>query len=148
MHSNQVRKCNGISYYPSIHQKGRDFEHSQQQQSNTIPYLMNKRYTNLVPNIFHFKHSRKAPLHNTSILSKYKFDYDTMLAATNSNTNLEYGSEFRPASELEVLLSIHPLWSRTKQILTKGVNVSLTPMETHQIQADTAAGTKRGNHKG
>ena len=71
-----------------------------------------------------------------------------MFPATHPNTNLEYGSEFRPTSDLEPLLSSHPLWERTKDILDNGVNVALTQIDDDKEIEDIVAGVKRGNHKG
>ena len=71
-----------------------------------------------------------------------------MFPATHPNTNLQYGSEFRPTKDLEPLLHCHPLWTRTKNILDNGVDVAMTPLDGETEKADTVAGVKRGNHKG
>ena len=95
-----------------------------------------------------FNHLATAAEHNTTILSQYNFDLDKMFAATTINTSMQYGSEFRPTSDLEPLLSNHPLWQKTKQILEQGVTVPLTPISATDEAADNAAGLARGNHKG
>ena len=61
---------------------------------------------------------------------------------------MEYGFEFRPASELQPILQHHELWDRTKSLLEKGSHIPLKPSEPTKDKADVKLGLERGNHKG
>ena len=70
------------------------------------------------------------------------------LNATTTNTQLEYGSEFKPSPNLEPILKNQPLWKRTKEILNNGCNVRLYSQDKTIGKEDLQLGHKGGNHKG
>ena len=68
--------------------------------------------------------------------------------ALTPGTQLEYGAEFRPTSELEPILKHHSLWDRTKTILQQGSTIPLQPSDPAVDKLDVQLGLQRGNHKG
>ena len=79
-----------------------------------IHLLSSKTYPKFQDRPFIFTLSKDAAEHNSKIIAKYDHDMETGLNATTTNTQLEYGSEFRPPSDLEPILTNYPLWSKTK----------------------------------
>ena len=66
---------------------------------------------------FNFNLNEKYAEHNWIILSKFKIVGETI--EHEGNSPLQYGSEFRPADQLEPLFKFHPLWNRMKEILKR-----------------------------
>eukprot|EP00957_Ditylum_brightwellii_P112523 8578145-Ditylum_brightwellii.AAC.1 len=58
-----------------------------------------------------------------------------------------YGSEFRPATDLDHLLSHHPDWSALHNIITHDIDYLLTPIEDDTRVVHLHQALKRGNHK-
>ena len=132
----------------TIKQIGLDDISSFNNQVHDIQSLLQHEYKDLSPNIFQFKHTAAAAMHNTSILSKHNFDLEAMFSQTTENTHLQMGSEFRPTVDLQPLLATYPLWTRIKNLFNKGVEIPLTPMDTEEEMEDNKAILQRGNHKG
>ena len=95
---------------------------------------------------FKFEMTHSAAEHNWETLVTYKNLGDAISASNNSH--LQYGSEFRPTSELRPLLQHHPLWNRLKSILENGVKFPLEPISQEQMVRDLEEAVKFGNHKG
>lgn len=66
----------------------------------------------------------------------------------NSNSPLGMGSEFRPIKSIEPLYQHHPIWPRTKKILTDGSHWPLEELPEEQRAADVEEAIEFGNHKG
>eukprot|EP00957_Ditylum_brightwellii_P164392 12515494-Ditylum_brightwellii.AAC.1 len=58
-----------------------------------------------------------------------------------------YGSEFRPATDLDHLLSHHPDWSALCNNITHGINYPLIPIEDDTRIAGLHQTLKHENHK-
>ena len=121
---------------------------SLKQQADMIHRLSLKTYPKFQDTPFIFTLSKKAAEHNSKIIAKYDYDMEKVLNATTKNTQLEYGSEFRPSSDLEPILTNHPLWPKTKDILNQGCNVAFSHQDIKIEKEDLQLGLKRGNHKG
>ena len=113
-----------------------------------IHHLSSKSYPKFQDTPFIFNLTKSAAEHNSKIIEKYDHDMEKVLNATTKNTQLEYGSESRPSSDLEPILINHPLWQKTKAILTKGSNVKISHQDILIEKEDLQLGLKRGNHKG
>ena len=116
--------------------------------ASLIHELASKTYPPFQTTPFKFSLTREAANHNSTILSHHNHDLANTLAALAKNTQLEFGSEFRPTSDLEPILANHPLWPRTNAILTQGCSVQLDDMDESTAQEDVSLGLQRGNHKG
>ena len=96
---------------------------------------------------FIFEHTLKAASHNWSVLSKYNVDLGQALTA-QSGTQLDYGSEFKSHSLLELIFQHHPLWTRLQSQLIKGVSFPLEPQSDESKRQDTIEALEFGNHRG
>jgi len=83
-----------------------------------------KETTNNNKILFISETSMNAAVHNANVLESYNFNLDSALQA-QKNTILYYGSEFKNTSELEPILSEHPLWKYTKDTLENGAKFPL-----------------------
>ena len=117
-------------------------------QADLIHELSTKTYPPFQNPPFDFSLNKNAAKHNSSILAQYDYNLENTLAAVSPGTQLEFGSEFRPVSDLQPILKHHPLWKRVKAILTQGCTVLLTPMDDKTEKEDMTLGLERGNHKG
>ena len=97
---------------------------------------------------FNFSLTKTAAQNNSELIKKYNYNFEMALNATAPGTQLEYGSEFRPTSDLEPILHHHPLWPRTKEILLSGCDIKLSHQDTEIEREDLKLGLRRGNHKG
>ena len=97
---------------------------------------------------FKFAMSMDAAKHNSTILQQHGFDIPAVFNAITAGTQLEYGSEFRPASKLEPILQNHSLWERTKRLLQHGSTIPLQQSDPEIDKLDVSLGLQRGNHKG
>ena len=127
---------------------GPELWHNYRTQVTTIDSLLNKQYEDTKPSQFIFEFTEEAAAHNSNILARNEFDLEQTLGKLAPGTHLEYGSEFRPTSDLEPLLCNHELWPRTKQLLEKGAEIPLKEMPEGVEKADLDKGLVRGNHKG
>jgi hypothetical protein len=105
-----------------------------------------KETTNNNKILFIFETSMDAAVHNANVLESYNFNLDCALQA-QKNTILYYGSEFKNTSELEPILSDHPLWKYTKETLENGAKFPLDPIDDESRKSDNNFHLSRGNHK-
>ena len=117
-------------------------------QANLIHALSTKTYPPFQNTPFDFSLNKNAAAHNSHILAQHDHDLEKTLAAVSPGTQLEFGSEFRPVQDLQPILMHHPLWQRTKAILTQGCKVHLVPIDKDTEREDLIIGLERGNHKG
>ena len=120
----------------------------QQKQVNSITSLLNKEYFNLGNNPFHFESSEVAANHNSTIIQRHNYNLATTLEHSSKGTQLQPGSEFKPTEDLNLLLSDHTLWEKTKQILDYGCTIPLNKLDKKIEKLDLTKGLDRGNHKG
>jgi hypothetical protein len=103
---------------------------------------MSKRNTSQLS----FKNTAEAKNLNASILRRYDWDITKAIQA-QPNSIVYFGSEFRNLSELEQILSSHPLWSDLKEILEIGATVPLRPISREERVMDMDFHLSRVNHK-
>ena len=95
---------------------------------------------------FRFEWSTEAANHNWAILVQFNLDI-TKAIASQANSPLSIGSEFRALHLLRPLLSYHPLWGRFVTLITTGVEFPLKPLQDEQRLDDLElAAVARGNH--
>lgn len=63
------------------------------------------------------------------------------------NSSLIYGSEFKPTSDLQPLLQLHPKWPIFKDILDHGATYPLSPISEEDRIDDIKAMKSYGNHQ-
>jgi hypothetical protein len=90
---------------------------------------------------------QSAAVANQKISQHHNGDLKQALA-TQSHSQLGYGSEFRPMEILEPLFQSHCLWPNMKSILDDGVFVPLEPIDEELRKLDLAEALVIGNHKG
>jgi hypothetical protein len=96
---------------------------------------------------FTFAMNRQAAEKNWTVLQSYTGDLRAALDAPKQS-QLGYGSEFRPHKILEPLFSSHVLWPNMKEILTNGASFPLEPLDEELRKQDLAEAITMGNHKG
>jgi len=79
--------------------------------------------------LFIFKRCPFAAKHNAKILEDFNYDLDKIIRLQHPS-QISYGSEFRPPSVLEGLLSDHPFWLCLKDILDNRAAFPLDPIST------------------
>ena len=84
--------------------------------------------------------------HNAKILEDFNYDLDKIIRLQHPS-QISYGSEFRPPSVLEGLLSDHPFWLCLKDILDNRAAFPLDPISTEDRLKDLAFHKERGNHR-
>ena len=95
---------------------------------------------------FNFVNDSKAARYNTKILTKYEFDYKTLISKCKG-TILSPGSKFRSIANLSPLLQYHEDWESIKQMLSVGIIYPMTEQQTESERiSDITAMIKRGNH--
>ena len=92
--------------------------------------------------------TKEAAAHNSAIIANNDYDFTKTLEATSPGTQLAYGSEFRPAKELEPIFHHHELWDRTNRLLQQGSTIPLLSSNPTLDKEDVKLGLERGNHKG
>jgi hypothetical protein len=100
----------------------------------------------LNPPLFIFNLSQEAAEYNAAILSTHDFDLDKIIKNQHPS-QISYGSEFRQVSQLQDLLSDHPLWPRLREILEHGATFPLEEISEVDRTTDLNFHSKRGNHK-
>ena len=100
----------------------------------------------LNPPLFIFKKCPFAASHNAKILEHFGFDLDKVIRIQHPS-QISHGSEFRSPSDLETLLSDHPLWPRLRDILSNGASFPLLPISDEDRAKDVAFHRDWGNHK-
>ena len=109
---------------------------------------MGKDYPDLSTNPFLFEFTNKAAKHNSKILEQKRWDLEEALRVAAPGTHLQYGSEFRPVSDLEPLLEENELWPKTKAMLQHGVKIPIDNLPEEVAKEDLSKGLVRGDHKG
>ena len=105
-------------------------------------------YPAFQPTLFNFTLSKEAAAYNSTITKKSGTNFSTSLANLHQNTQLTYGSDFRPVHDLETILHHHPLWPRAKDLLLHGCSTPLDPTDPKLEKEDMTLGLIHGNHKG
>ena len=84
---------------------------------------------------------------NSKLLESFDNDLEALLA-NQSGTTLGYGSEFRPISQLQLVLGTHPNFSFFHPILVGGMPYNFT-RELAEVERKTELSLQltRGNHK-
>jgi hypothetical protein len=93
-----------------------------------------------------FEATDMAAAHNREILQSYNNNISALLE-DHGNSILRQGSEFRPVFILEPLLLHHFRWPKLKQLLTKGSNWPLRPIDDNTRKQKNLEFISRGNHK-
>jgi hypothetical protein len=109
-------------------------------------HLKSKVYSPLNNPEFKFEKSPEAAAHNASLLHSFNWDIDKAINSTHPS-QLSYGSEFKPSSDLEELLREHPHWTHLREILEKGATFPLQNMSPEDRKKDINFHLDRGNHK-
>eukprot|EP00957_Ditylum_brightwellii_P122635 9352473-Ditylum_brightwellii.AAC.1 len=114
--------------------------------SQTVDHLANTPcHTPSTPPLS-FLFDLDAAKHTTAILHTYQYDVESYIQS-QPNMNVAYGSESRPATDLDHLLSHHPDWSALQNNITHGIDYPLTPIEDDMRIVRLHQALKRGNHK-
>ena len=77
-------------------------------------------YQPFEPTPFSFSLTEEAATHNSAIIKSHDFDSTTTMDKLTPGTQLQYGLELRPASDLKYILHHHPLWKKIELLLTHG----------------------------
>ena len=83
---------------------------------------------------------------NSTIFKKFDYDFSKIISPY-PDSDLSYGSEFRPVSILEPLLHNHRSWINFSKYCTFGFDASFSPLSDKQRLQDVQAAISRGNHK-
>eukprot|EP00957_Ditylum_brightwellii_P105013 8004366-Ditylum_brightwellii.AAC.1 len=93
--------------------------------SRTVDHLANTPcHTPSTPSLC-FSFDMGAAKHNAAILQTYQYDVESYIQS-QPNPTVAYGSEFRPATDLDHLLSHHPNWSALHNNITHNIDYPLT----------------------
>ena len=111
-----------------------------------IAHILEQPLPNLQPTPWKFHRSIEAATYNTNMMKSVDFNMNTATQHP-TNTALTYGSEFRPTSLIEPLLSLHPDWHKIKDTIENGVTYPLTPITEDDRLSDIQNLIERGNHK-
>ena len=101
----------------------------------------------LEPPKFKFTISPTAAEYNFNLLQENDFNLDLLLNDKSRPSITDYGSEFKPTSQLEPLLKNHHRWATLKRLLENGSKWKLTDVEKEAQSKDREAALIRGNHK-
>jgi hypothetical protein len=96
--------------------------------------------------LFRFECTKEAAIHNANVLQCYNFDLNSALHA-QKNSQVFYGTKFRPVQDLAMIFNSHPLWKHTSSILSSGATYPLHHIPTEIRNDDIAYHKERGNHK-
>jgi hypothetical protein len=84
---------------------------------------------------------------NTEVLRQNDYDLEKVIAA-NPGTTLDFGSEFRPVEQLEMILGHHPNFNEFKEIVSNGMPYRMSrELSEEDRLKELKAVLKRGNHK-
>jgi hypothetical protein len=86
----------------------------------------------LKPNVM-FETTDAARVYNHDRLAEHDFNLSKLIQANHGST-LDYGSEFRPMSQLEPLLGRHPNFTAIKGFIEEGI---MPFVFTEELDADT-----------
>ena len=113
---------------------------------NIIKKILKQKQPKMEKSKWIFLCTKEAATSNTKLLKSYNYDVEK---ATQSGkyTSLTYGSEFRPAMDLQPLLQHHTNWPAIKELIQNGVSYPLEPISEHDRIRDIEYMLRRGNHK-
>ena len=100
----------------------------------------------LTPSPFAFELSLEAAHKNFCILRQYGSIGEAI--KQNQNSPIVPGSEFRPASQLEPVLHLHPNWPEFKRLINEGSDWPVANISEDDRKADVREALNFGNHKG
>ena len=80
--------------------------------------------------------TQEAAIHNSKIIAKKNYNLTATFNDTTKDSQLEYGSEFKPTEKLASLLRNHPVWNRTKSFLIKGYDIPLLKLDIETVLED------------
>jgi hypothetical protein len=95
---------------------------------------------------FQFEMSIAAAQHNWSTFASFDRSLEKVIAS-DPNSIMAYGSEFKPPEILAPLLVSHPLWPHFKRILEHGSDPPRERLDETSRQLALEAALLRGNHK-
>jgi hypothetical protein len=95
---------------------------------------------------FQFKMSLAAAQHNWSSFSSFDRSLEKVIAS-DPNSIMAYGSEFKPPQVLAPLLASYPLWPHFQRILEHGSDPPRERLDETSRQLALEAALQRGNHK-
>jgi hypothetical protein len=99
------------------------------------------------PSKVHFRLSPDALDENSRILELHDFDL-ALLMDSEKDSTLDYGSEFRPLDQLELVIGNHPGFPELKNILSQGMSYRFSEeLSDDERVAELNAILQRGNHK-
>jgi hypothetical protein len=99
------------------------------------------------PTQFAFCLDDKSATHNTNILAKCGYNLEAAIQ-DDTDSPLQYGSEFRPVSVLAPLLAHHPNWHKILSILVKGSVFHAAALSESERFSALEQALDFGNHKG
>ncbi len=98
--------------------------------------------------LFKFDLSVDAAERNYTLLMQH-FEGDLHKALhAQQESPLNYGSEFKPISTLELIFKDHPSWPKIKTVLSDCSTWPLWPLDDSKQMKDIDSALKLGNHKG
>jgi hypothetical protein len=98
------------------------------------------------PNVM-FEMTDTARAYNHDRLAEHDFDLSKLIRANHGST-LDYGSEFRPMSQLELLLGRHPNFTAIKEFIEKGMPfVFVEELDAETMRKELETALEQGNHK-
>ena len=100
-----------------------------------VSRIMSEEPTTMQKPLFTFDFSMDAAEKNWKVLKSHNLCLESVLSK-NKNTQLGYGSEFKPPSTLEAIFKNHPLWKRLKVQLSQGASYPLEELDKEEQVAD------------
>ena len=113
---------------------------------NIIMKIIKQKQPKMEKSKWIFLRTKKAATSNTKLLKSYNYDVEKA-TQSDKNTSLSYGSEFRPAIDLQPLLRHHTNWPAIKELIQHGVSYPLEPITEYDRIRDIEYMLRRGNHK-
>ncbi len=95
---------------------------------------------------FRFELTNDTAEHNLAVLARHDFNLEKTLAA-QKDSPLGPGREFRSPDVLHSVFCLHPLWSKTEDILTNGSKWPLDDLSEDSRISDLNDALTFGNHK-
>ena len=93
-----------------------------------------------------FECTEAAKFHNAALLAKHNYNLSALID-DHPNTEISYGSEFRPPEVLAPLLNRRHNWDRIRCFLSGGFSAKFKPISDEQRIKDNESVLTRGNHK-
>ena len=96
-------------------------------QATNIRKLSIKTYPAFQPTPFNFTLSKEAAANNSTIIENSGIDLSISLADIHQNTQLAYGSEFRPVNDLEPILHFGPVQKTFSSMVAPSLSTPQIP---------------------